>query len=201
MEKPAPVDYPVHPLIRRRWSPSAFSDKPVDPEILRSLFEAVRWAPSSFNEQPWFFIVATRDDSVAFERLLACLTPGNQKWAKRAPVLILSAAKMNFEHNGKPNRHAFHDVGLAVENLVLQATSMDLFVHQMAGFDREKARETYQIPEGFEPVAAIAVGYGGEPEDLPEDLRGRELAERKRRLTDSFVFSGRWGVTSPIVKT
>src|SRR5712691_2956422 len=158
MEKPAPAEFPVHELIRRRWSRRSFSERPVDEEALRALFEAARWAPSSYNEQPWSFIL-TRKGEEAFDRLAACLTGSNVRWAPRAPVLVLSVAKLDIARSGAPNRHAFHDVGLSVDNLVLQATALDLFVHQMAGFDTEKAREVFGVPEGYEPVAVIAIGH------------------------------------------
>ena len=199
MEKPAPTGRPVHPLIERRWSPRAFSGKGIDSGTLASLLEAARWAPSSYNEQPWSFIVATREDRVEYERLLSCLVPANRQWARQAPVLILSVARMSFERNGKPNRHAFHDVGLALANLILQATSMDLHAHPMGGFDGQAARRTYDIPEGHEPVAVIAVGYAGDPEILPGDYREMELSPRERKPLESFVFAGRWGEASPVV--
>jgi len=60
MSNPAPVEYPVQDVIKNRWSPRAFSDKPVPAEVLRSLFEAARWAPYSNIEQPWAFLVATK---------------------------------------------------------------------------------------------------------------------------------------------
>lgn len=199
MEKPAETQYPIHELLRRRWSPRAFSSRRVEPETLRTLLEAARWAPSSYNEQPWSFIVALRDSPADYQHLLACLVEGNRAWAHTAPVLMLSVAKLNFERNQKPNRHAFHDVGLAVENLIVQATALGLFVHQMAGFDVEKAREAFAIPAGHEAAAAIALGYAGDPDSLPEKLRERELAPRTRRPLEQFVFSSRWGEASPLV--
>jgi len=199
MEKPAETQYPIHDLLRRRWSPRAFSDRRVDPAIMRSLLEAARWAPSSYNEQPWSFIVATKDDPVEFGRLLSCLVEGNIQWAQHAPVLMVSVARLSFEDDGKPNRHAFHDVGLAVANLIVQATALGLVVHQMAGIFPDKIRELYGIPEGYEAVAGIALGYPGDPQSLPEGLRKRELAPRERKPMTEFVFSGRWGQTSPIV--
>ena len=199
MEKPAETQYPIHELLRRRWSPRAFSDRRVDPAIMRSLLEAARWAPSSYNEQPWSFIVATKDDPVEFGRLLSCLVEGNIQWAQHAPVLMVSVARLSFEDDGKPNRHAFHDVGLAVANLIVQATALGLVVHQMAGIFPDKIRELYGIPEGYEAVAGIALGYPGDPQSLPEELRKRELAPRERKPLTEFVFSGRWGRTSPLV--
>ena len=199
MEKPAETQYPIHDLLRRRWSPRAFSDRRVDPAIMRSLLEAARWAPSSYNEQPWSFIVATKDDTAEFSRLLSCLVEGNIQWAQHAPVLMVSVARLSFEDDGKPNRHAFHDVGLAVANLIVQATALGLVVHQMAGILPDKIRKLYGIPEGYEAVAGIALGYPGDPQSLPEGLRKRELAPRERKPLTEFVFSGSWGQTSPLV--
>ena len=193
MSRLAKTDYPIHELLQKRWSPRAFADTPVEPDKLKRLLEAARWAPSSNNEQPWHYIVATKDEPEEFGRLLACLVEKNQSWAKAAPVLMLSVASTVFARNGKPNRHALHDVGQAVADLTMQATSLGLFVHQMAGFSVEKARETYGIPETAEPVAAMAVGYLGDPNVLPPDLREREMALSGRKPIGEFVFSGVWG--------
>ena len=198
MEKPARTDYPIVEILQRRWSPRSFSDQMVEPEKLRSLFEAARWAPSSFNEQPWSFILATKE-SEEHSRVLSCLSERNQQWARLAPVLLVSVAKLNFDKTGKPNRHAFYDLGMAVGNLMVQATAVDLFVHQMAGFFPEKVREIYGVPAAFEPVAAIAIGYSGEVDDLPETFREAELGPRSRKPIQSFVFQGQWGQPSPLV--
>jgi len=198
MEKPAGTQYPILDLIARRWSPRVFADRMVEPEKLRSLFEAARWAPSCFNQQPWNFLVAARNDGEEFDRLVSCLVSANL-WAAKAPVLALSVVGLDFAHNGKPNPTAQHDVGLAVENLVIQAISLGIFVHQMAGFDVEKARELFQIPARHDPVAMIALGYPGDPELLPAELRQREMAGRTRKTIDQFVFMGRWNQPSPLV--
>jgi nitroreductase len=199
MEKLAPTQFPIHDLLARRWSPRAYDERLVEPEKLKSLFEAARWAPSSNNEQPWRFIVASRSHESEWSRLLACLVEGNRKWAHRAPVLILSVASLNFEDGATPNRHALHDTGMAVENLVLQAGALGLVAHQMAGFDAEKARVDLKIPAGFEPVAMIAVGYHGDPNVLTDRLKQRELAPRERSPISTFVFSGEWGRPSTFV--
>jgi nitroreductase len=200
MEKPAPTDVPIHELIARRWSPRAFSERTVEAATLRCLFEAARWAPSSNNEQPWRFLVAVKENQEEFDRLLACLLEGNRKWACRAAVLILSVASLRFEDGGKPNRHALHDTGLATENLLLQATALGLVAHPMAGFDGEKARADCRIPQGFEPVAMIALGYPGDPSVLPDYLREREVKGRERRPVGEFVFAAQWGRTLPFVR-
>ncbi|MGE3536425.1 MAG: nitroreductase family protein [Candidatus Tectimicrobiota bacterium] len=200
MEKPAETTYPIESLLQRRWSPRAFAARPIEREKLLSLLEAARWAASCTNQQPWSFIVATREDSTEYARLLSCLRENNQLWASTAPVLMVSVAKLTFDANGQPNRFAYHDVGLAVANLIIQATALGLFAHQIAGFYPEKVRELYQVPEGFDPVGGIVLGYAGELSVLSEELQQREQAPRVRKALDTFVFQGAWGQIAPLVK-
>lgn len=196
----AETSSPIHDVLSTRWSPRAFDSKPVDPEKLRSLFEAARWAPSSYNAQPWYYIVATKDDAKNYQKILDSFVEFNQSWAKNAPVLALSVAAQNFAHNQQPNRHAFHDVGQASASLAYQANALGLQVHQMAGILPDKARELFSIPDGYEPVAGLAIGYPGDASALPDQLRERENAPRERKALKSFVFEGKWGETSPVVK-
>ena len=193
MEKPADIQFPIHDLLRRRWSPRAFAEQPVEPEKIQRLLEAARWAPSCFNEQPWVFILATVAQPDEHGKLLNCLVEGNKVWAQRAPLLMITVAKLHFDHNGQPNHHAFHDVGLAVGNLVVQATAMDLVVHQMAGILLDTIRQTYALPPGFKPVTGLAIGYQGDPNTLPHDIYEREQALRSRKSLHEFVFSDEWG--------
>jgi len=199
MKKPAPTEVPIHEIVRHRWSPRAFSEKIVPPEVLRSLFEAARWAPSSSNVQPWAYIVGTKDEKENFEKVLSTLVEFNQGWAKNAPVLALSVAQVKNAKDGAPNRWAFHDVGSASAQLTTEASTRGLYVHQMAGLDPEKARKVFQIPEGWEAVAAMAIGYPGDPATLPEKLRERELAPRTRKPLSEFVMTGGWGHTASFV--
>jgi nitroreductase len=200
MNRPAVTDYPIHELIRTRWSPRAFADTPVSAEILRSLFEAARWAPSSSNEQPWAFLVATKEDQATHAKLLTTLAEANQVWAKQAPVLGIAVSELAFARSGHANRNAFYDTGAAIADLTLEATSRGLVVHQMAGFDPSKARELFSIPAGWEPIAAFVVGYPGDPASLPETLRERELAPRTRKRLAEFVKSSSWDQVAPFVK-
>jgi nitroreductase len=201
MEKLAETKVPIHEPIGRRWSPRAFSERPVQPEKLLSLFEAARWASSSSNEQPWAFIVATNADPKNYEAMLGVLVDFNRGWARKAPVLILTLAHTQFDKDGCPNRHAFYDLGQAAANLSLQATAIGLATHPMAGFNVEAARQRFAVPEGWEPVSVIALGYPGDPGSLDDTLRQRELAQRQRKPLSSFVFSGTWGVPAAIAES
>jgi nitroreductase len=200
MQKPAPSDFPVHELIRERWSPRAFADKSVPQNVLRSIFEAARWAPSSYNEQPWAYLVATRDDKDSFQKMLSVLVQFNADWAKGAPVLALAVSELAFAHNNAPNRNAYYDTGAASALLSVEATAHRLAVHQMAGFDPEKARQVFGIPAGWEAIAALAIGYPGDPASLPQHLKDREAAPRTRKPVSEFVMSGHWGHTAPFAK-
>jgi nitroreductase len=185
-------------VIRDRWSPAIYSPRTVEPEKLLSILEAARWAPSSYNAQPWSFLVARKEEPEEFARMLSCLVPGNVVWAQHVPVLMISVAKLNFEHNENANRHAFHDTGIATGFLMLQAASLGILAHGMAGFDAAKARELYGIPESHEAVAAIGMGYAGDEQGAPEELLKRNK-RRPRRTLKQFVFGGRWGQPSPLV--
>ena len=196
MQKPAPIDSPIHQLLRDRWSPRSFADKAIPDDVLRSLFEAARWAPSSNNEQPWAYIVATKDDKTNFEKVLGTLVEFNAGWAKSASALAIAVSELAFAKDRAPNRNALYDTGAATALLSVEATSRGLAVHQMAGFDPEKARQVFAIPEGWEAVAAIAIGYPGDPGSLPPKLKDRELAPRTRKPIREFVMAGTWGHTA-----
>lgn len=180
-------------LIRRRWSPRAFSDRPVSSQDLAFLLDAARWAASSSNEQPWRFIVARKTDPETYQKLLESLVEANQTWARNAPVLLLTAAKRTFTSNGSPNRFALHDAGMALANLMLQGTSMGIYTHPMAGFDPAKARANFAIPEDFEVGAAVAIGYLGDAAGLLPRHQQSEAAPRTRKPLEALVFGGVWG--------
>ncbi|WP_426490365.1 nitroreductase family protein [Hymenobacter sp. 102] len=185
--KPANTTFPVQEAIRQRWSPRAFASYPVAPETLQQLFEAAAWAPSAMNAQPWRYIYAHHADTEAFQQLTECLLPGNQPWARHAPVLILALAQTQYD-NGTPNGAALHDLGLANGNLILEATALGLHGHFMGGFDRDKVKHTFQLPDTLEPVVILALGYIGNAEQLEEPFLSREKAPRQRKAVAEIAF-------------
>lgn len=197
--KQAEATHPIHPLLQQRWSPRAFDRRPVELSKLRSVLEAARWSPSGGNVQPWRFIVATQEEPEAYAMLASVLNPSNAEWAAKAPVLILTVAQM-ITPTGRSNGHAFHDVGLATESMILQATALGLHAHPMAGFSVEKARELFGIPENYEPVTVIALGYLGDPASLPEQRRAQELAPRTRKPLNEIVFGAKWEQPAAILE-
>lgn len=190
--KQAITEYDVLPLVANRWSPCVFDPRPVEREKLLTCLEAASWAASSYNEQPWRFIVAERSDEVAFARLLDCLIEANQTWARDAGVLLLTVVSRSFARNGTPNRMAEHDLGLAVGNFSIQATALGLYLHQMAGFNPAKARAECGIPEGYDPITAIALGYLGDPAKADSQRAARDQSGRSRKSLPEITFNGRW---------
>ncbi|NIU02651.1 MAG: nitroreductase [Aliifodinibius sp.] len=190
--KLADTEYPIHELLKKRWSPRAFSEKSIDTELLNQLFEAARWAPSSYNEQPWRFIVARKNDTEAYEQLASVMNEFNQSWAMDAPVLVLALTKTTFDLDGRDNPHAEHDLGQAIAHLTFEATKNDLYVHQMAGISSEKARELYDISNDYNPMTMFAIGYKGQPESLNEKMQKQETSPRIRKELDEILFEGEW---------
>ena len=194
MQKTAVTQQPINTLIANRWSARAFdASKSVSQAQINALLEAARWAPSCFGDQPWRFIVWDKNvDAAAWQHAFDCLAPSNQTWVKAAPILMLTCADTLFGHNQQPNRWAQHDTGAAAENLCLQASHMGLAAHQMGGFNADLARDKFAIPAQFTPMAMIALGYAGDPNQLPDELKQRELAERKRKPLGEMFFSETW---------
>jgi nitroreductase len=192
--KIANPDHPVLPVIGERWSPYAYDPRPVEREKLLSCLEAARWAPSSYNEQPWTFILAERTDTQAFARMVDCLVEGNRVWAKNVGVLLISVVSRLFTKNGRPNRACEHDIGLAAGNMVLQATALGLQGHQMIGIEPDNVRATYQVPDGHEPLTAIALGYPAAVQPGTSDPLGqRDLNPRSRKPLSEIIIQGSWG--------
>ena len=183
----------VKEVILERRSPLAFSDKKVTEKDLLALIDSARWASSAFNEQPWRFIYAIKQDNEkGFEQLADLLVPGNRTWAVNASALLLIVAKKDFTQNGKHNKHAWYDTGQAMGTFSVIATAAGIYLHQMAGFDADKANELFDLGEEYEAVAMAAIGYPGNPESLPEQLKERERKPRTRKPVSEIAFKGRF---------
>lgn len=193
MNKTADTDHTIQNILATRWSPYCFDDTVVSSQDLSSLFEAARWAPSSYNEQPWRFIVGQRGRGTTHARILKCLAEPNQRWAQRAPVLALGVVVNEFEKNGKPNRAAHHDLGLAVGNLLMEATARGLHVHQMIGVDSEAAAKEFGVPVSAEVLTALAIGRADRSATRDAELAPRDDSPRSRRPLNEFVYGERYG--------
>lgn len=194
--KPAITDQKIDKVLAERWSGRAFdSQTPVNHDQIIALCEAARWAPSCFGDQPWQFVIWNRfEDELNWQKALDCLSPGNQDWAKNAPLLILAASVQTFSHNDNTNRWASYDTGAASISLCLQATAMGLMSHQMGGFDSKQLRETFTIPSEIDMWAMIAVGHPAALDSLNEEALKRELKARERSPLATHFYTSHWGV-------
>ncbi len=197
MHKPAITQVAIDQTLANRWSGRAYDAvKSISQQQVLALLEAARWAPSCYGDQPWRFIVWNKsEDADGWQQAFDCIVPGNQGWAKDAPVLVLVCADTLFGHNQQPNRFAQYDTGAAAENLCLQATAMGMMAHQMGGYNADLAREKFNIPEQYTLMAMISVGYPADVATLSGDAR--DTAARIRKPMSELFFSGRWG--KPIV--
>ena len=192
MIKLADTDYPIHELFVKRWSPYQFANRSVTETDLLSLFEAARWAPSSYNEQPWRFIVARKEDTQEFQKLLSVLEEANQTWAQHASALVLTSAHLEFDRNGKHNKAAIHDLGAAVGYLSLEATARGLAVHQIIGIQPELAKTTFNVPDEYEVLTAFAIGYAAETVADNQKFADRDQTKRARKPFSEFVYRNAW---------
>lgn len=186
---------PIHEVLAKRWSPRAYDiNRDVSREKLAALLEAARWAPSCNGDEPYRYLIFDRKrDPEGWQKAFDCLSDNNRKWVKNVPLLLLSCAGSRFEHNGKPNRYGPHDTGAASVCLALQGAAMGLAVHQMGGYDAQKARAAFAIPEEYTPMAMIAVGYQASPDVLDEETKVKELKPRSRKPIETHFFEGGWG--------
>ncbi len=189
--KEALTNLAIHELIRLRWSPRSFAPTPIEPEKLHRIFEAARWAPSSSNLQPWNFMVGLSGDET-YKTIYSTLVEFNRLWAFLAPVLMVSISK-GTNSRGEPNESHTYDIGQAVAYMSLQAMAEGVYVHQMGGIDKVLAGRLLGVPENYNVITAIAMGYPGDPEVLHENLKLLEYAPRARKPLAEFVFSGKFG--------
>lgn len=181
----------VREAIEKRWSPRAFSDQMVKRELVKDLLKTGGKAPSAFNEQPWSYIVGFKGEK-SYDLIFETLVEFNQSWTKTAPVLMIGVVRKAFKKNNTPNAHDRHDLGQSTAYMTLAAMEEGFYLHQMGGFSADKARELFDIPEGFEAVTAIAMGYPGDKSQLPEDLAEQESPESPRKDLSEFVFEEKW---------
>jgi nitroreductase len=185
--KMATVDYPISEIISRRWSARAFSTKSIEKSKLLSILEAARWTPSSWNEQPWRYIVFTNNNPEKLKKSQSILKEIND-YAKRAPILICAITKRTYSDNEIPNRLHFHDLGAANENMFLEAFNQGLIMHEMGGFDFQKARGVFNIPEDYEMGVMIAIGYQDTYHVLPDRLKEKAFTPRTRKPLSKIAF-------------
>ncbi len=190
MEKSNQINHPILPLLETRKSIRAFASTPVEQEKLNSIFEAARWSFSTSNQQPWRFIYAHKNQPL-WQTIFDTLMDGNKPWNQHAPVLILALATKNMG-NGNNYYYNLHDLGAATMAMNLQAVSLGLQLHPMAGFHKDKAIELLNIPDSLTPATVLALGYPGQDlSALNEFQQKSETTRGERFLQEEFVFNSK----------
>lgn len=183
------------PALANRRASRAFSSRPVEDELQQLLWKAVSIAPSHGNTQPTRILIARSPETRT--ALTASISEGNRNWAPAAPLLFAIAAVPSHDTTpqdfGGTTREvwAMH-AGIAIGNLMAQATALGLIAHPMAGFDEPGVRAVFGAPEDVRIVAVVAAGYPGDPASLPEDLARKETAPQDRLAMEHLLAFDRW---------
>lgn len=188
MSRTAVTSAPISPTLAARWSPRSFdASRSVEPELVTAALEAARWAPSANNSQPWRFIVGTRGTDT-FAKIHSGLLGFNQGWADSATVLIANIVDTRLAEGQRNNWHEY-DLGQAVAQLAAEAHRDGLHAHQMGGVDPEAIAKAFNLEPHYKVMTVTALGYLGDPNQLPDPLREREIAPRARKSLDELVLA------------
>ena len=181
-ENPRIASADIDSLFINRWSPRSFSSDPLTAAEVASLFEGARWSPSSFNRQPWLFVYETDGpDRGIFDSILM---PGNQVWATKAPLIGFIFANTKTPEGRRPRTSQF-DTGAAWMSLALQARSLGLYTHAMAGIDYDAVYEKLGVSDEFyTAMCGFVAGRIGPREALSADLQERESPNDRKPLSD-----------------
>ena len=182
-------------IITKRKSIRDFNSTELDEEVITTLFEAARRAPSAFNEQPWRFILADRSNKEEFDSMLDVLFEKNREWAKNASLLVIVLSKKILSKNDRLNKHFMYDTASAVANLTFQANSIDLYVHQMGGFDSAKIIDNYSVPDEYEPAVVLAIGRKASS-DVEKTITDLDV---KRNPLHEILFENKFGKVHSIL--
>ena len=175
--------------IQERRAYRSLSAADITDEHIRDLALAAQLAPSCMNNQPWRFLVLTEPEALAKGR--DALSGGNY-WAKTAPVLVFGYSQPDWDCQSSDERDYYlFDLGLAAENIMLQATEFDLVARPMAGFSPRKVKEAFEFPDEIKVVIAIAIGYEGDLSTLDEGKQATSRGPRQRKPLEEIVrFNG-----------
>ncbi|MCX6098800.1 MAG: nitroreductase family protein [Candidatus Bipolaricaulota bacterium] len=181
--------------IESRRARRALSPEPVSREVLGTLLQAAHLAPSCNNSQPWRLIVV--DEPEALAQVKEALSGGNY-WAKQAPVIIAVASRQDLDCALGDRRDYFlFGCGMAVGNLMIQATELGLVAHPIAGYKPEVAKAALRIPEDYVLITLVIVGRPGDPATLSDKHREIEQGPRVRRPLETVVAWNRFAFDDP----
>jgi nitroreductase len=183
----------VADAIRTRRAKRAFDPRPIEPEKVSALVEAMRLAPSCGNNQPWRVLICRDPESLA--KAKKALTRGNV-WGTTAPLILIISARVEDDcHNMSDGRDYYlFGCGLAVGQMLLRAVELGLIAHPVAGFDPLMHKREFGIPDGYVVITTIMIGYPGDDLSLlSEKQKLQEKVRPERKPVGENFFEGGWG--------
>lgn len=176
--------------ILTRRARRALSFRPLSDDTVARLMEAATLAPSCSNKQPWRYVVVRSPERLdALKEALAA----NNAWARRSPCIVVAVTSPDLDCRSSDRRdYAYFDLGLSVQNLILQGTHEGLYAHPIAGFEPQVVRSVLGIPEEQVVVTLVILGYPGDEAALTERQRETEHAGRTRKPVAEVFAVDRW---------
>jgi nitroreductase len=170
----------VTEAIKNRRSVRAYADRPIPPEVMQRMRQALRHAPSACNIQPWHFILV---QDAKLRRDVAAAAKG-QHWMAQAPVVVVGCGfpEQAYKQMGGYGNSVDIDLAIAIDHLSLAAVAEGLGTCWIGAFSEEKVKQLLGVPASVKVVAMTPLGYPASP-----DLIGP--VDEKRRKPEAEIFS------------
>jgi nitroreductase len=173
--------------IKNRRSVRKYTDQPISDDVMQQLLEAIQWAPSWANTQVWEVVLVK--DPAQREKLQATMAPGNPatKAIVTAPALLVLCGKLKESgyYKGQVTTKFgdwfLWDMGIAAQNLHLACHALGLGMVTVGLFNQDAAAKVLEVPEGYELVAMMPIGY---PAQDPKPPKRKEISD--------FTHTDRW---------
>lgn len=162
-------------LVKKRYSVRSYLPRAIEADKMNYIMECVRLAPSAVNFQPWHFSIVT--DSEKLSKLKSAYA---REWIESVSCIIVACVdhREAWHRKADGKDHSDIDISIAVEHLCLAAAEQGLGTCWVCNFDVPRCREVMNLPENWEPVVLIPIGYATE-DDIPE---------KRRKTLDEIVF-------------
>lgn len=154
--------------------------------IIHELATAAQLTASCFNNQPWRFVFVRSMEALA--KMHGCMNKGNE-WTFRASLIIAAFARKENDCLIKEREYYLFDLGQAVSSMILRATELELVAHPIAGFNPDKVRQAFNIPDDYMVITLINVGKKSEDTSALTEWQLSSEPHRPARLPLENIYS------------
>ncbi len=164
-------------LAKHRYSCRKYEDKAIEKEKLEYVLEAGRVAPSAVNFQPWkFYVVQEKTNLNKVHEIY------HREWINSAPcvIVVCGDSSQSWKRKEDEKDHLDIDIAITVDHMTLAATEQGLATCWVCNFFVDKCKEVLNLPENFEPIVLLPIGY---PTDSVNSLRH----DTKRKSLEEIV--------------